>query len=94
MTAPTPELAASLGYFTPKRLATGEIAGVRSFVFTSAIVVGIDHWGYRTRFCYERWMEAVAALANWDGHGDPPGQWIKEKGEVERSNPHAVEPIE
>ena len=48
-----------------------------------------EELGYRTRFCYPTRAQAQEALVAWDGQGDPPGAWIKEKGPgVERSNPN------
>jgi hypothetical protein len=34
---------------------------------------------YAARYCYPTLAEAKEALATWDGKGDPPGPWIKEK---------------
>lgn len=80
------------GYLNPRRLPTGEWAAISIFMFTAGILVGIDEVGYRTRFCYHRLADAQKALAEWDGTGDPPGPWIKEKGRAgERSNPMAAE---
>ena len=67
------------GYKNIKVLDTKEVAATMPFIFTHAIVVGLGHGGYRTRFCYERETDAVKALAEWDGEGWPPGYWIKEK---------------
>jgi len=87
-TAPmTPEQFAENSYLAPRLLPSGEWAALHRFIFTTGLVVGIDEHGRRTRFCYERFEDAFAALATWDGRGDPPGPWIKEKGEIERSNP-------
>lgn len=73
-----------LGYSPAKILLSGECAGVRNMIYTVALCVGLDEFCYRTRFCYETRAEAETALAGWDGTGDPPGPWIKEKGAVER----------
>lgn len=48
-------------------------------LYTTGLFVGLDRMGWRTRFCYEHKVDAVAALDAWDGRGDPPGPWIKEK---------------
>ena len=77
-----------------KKLATGEWAGVQKFLFTYGLMVGLDMFGYRTRFCYPTEAEALDALLQWDGRGDPDGPWIKEKGSdkdgnaVDRPNPN------
>jgi hypothetical protein len=71
-----------------RQLPSDEWACVTQFLFTFGLLVGVTPDTYRTRFCYERMTDAIAALLTWDGSGDPPGPWIKEKGRgVERSNP-------
>jgi len=68
-------------------LESGEWAYVQRMHFTFALMVGCDETGYRTRFCFATLSDAMTALLTWDGRGDPPGDWIKEKGRVERENP-------
>ena len=75
------------GYEWMRELPSGVSIGVFRFIYTTALMVGIDAYGYRTRYCYERYDEAVAACNAWDGEGDPPGQWIKQKPE-NRINPN------
>ena len=74
-------------YTNLKILSNGELAGIHRFMFTYGLVVGLTENGYRTRFCYETKEDAVDALSSWDGIGFPPGFWIKQKGEVEITNP-------
>ncbi len=63
------------------------LCGVFKFMFTVAVVIGIDSMGYKGRYCYGSEYEAVHAIMHWTGQGDPPGDWIKYKGEGgERSN--------
>lgn len=84
----TPGEIADLGYEYARLLPTGEWVALNRFLFTVGLLVGIDRVGYRTRFCYPSWRTAMDALMVWDGTGDPPGRWIKEKGRgVERDNP-------
>ena len=73
-------------YWPCRQLPNGEWAGVRDMMYTAGLIVGITATGYRTRFCYETRGEAVLALAQWSGGGDPPGRWIKQKPE-ERHGP-------
>jgi len=77
-----------IGYLTPRTLPNGEVGAVTQMLFTGALVGGLDRIGYKTRFCYPTISEALTALAEWSGDGDPPGNWIKQKGPVERSNPN------
>ena len=70
-----------IGYSPVKQLTTGELAGVSDYMFTAGLVVGLDATGWRTRYCYATRPLAESALAAWDGNGDPPGPWIKQKPE-------------
>lgn len=84
----TPEQITAHGYMAPRQLPNGDWIALTPFLFTVGLVVGIDEFSYRTRFCYPDFKSALAALLLWDGNGDPPGPWIKEKGRVERTNPN------
>lgn len=68
---------------------------VQRFIFTCGLLAGVklDHVGidYTARYCYHSAREAVHALDTWDGKGDPPGDWIKEKV-TERFGPGARTP--
>lgn len=76
------------GYSVFRRLDNGEVAGISQFIYTFGLVLGLDETGYRTRFCYPDFASALQALLIWDGFGDPPGPWIKEKGRIERMRPN------
>ena len=80
------------GYAPCIVLPTGEIAGVMPMIFTTGLFVGLTSDAWRTRYCYERREDAVAALDAWDGRDDPPGPWIKVKGHPggERLGPGAL----
>jgi len=67
------------GYMNVRRLPTGEFIGVLAQLFTFGLFVGLDENGYKRRYCYEHKSDAVIASQVWDGEGDPPGPWIKEK---------------
>lgn len=91
---PTPEqlkeyvdVAEHEGYTPVRVLPTKEVAGCHEMLFTCGLVVGITKAYWRTRYCYESRDKAEAALAEWDGQGDPPGEWIKQKPE-DRLNPN------
>lgn len=91
---PSADAFAALGVPLSRQLPTGEWAGVQRMLFTNALLVGLDAWGYRTRFCYPLGMPAIEALATWDGRGDPPGPWIKEKSrDGDRDNPRHLRGI-
>lgn len=76
-------------YENVRELPDGRRAAVVSYLFTAGLCVGIDDEGvsHKTRYCYATETEAQIALDKWDGFGDPPGCWIKQKPE-ERTNPN------
>ena len=76
----------SLGYTHPRKLPTGEWAALQRYLYTTGIVIIEDEHSWRTRWCFEFAIEARKALDAWDGTGDPPGPWIKQKPE-DRLNP-------
>lgn len=65
------------------------LCGVSRFIYTVAMVYGIDENGYTGRYCYASKQEAVGALEAWTGEGHPGGAWIKHKGHlIDESNPN------
>lgn len=76
------------GYMDLKTLSDGRVAGVYRYLFTGGVCYGLTEGGLEGRFCYPTLAEAREAISDWDGVGDPPGNWIKEKGRVERRNPN------
>lgn len=83
----TPQEGNNLGYTSCRTLPTGEIAGLMVNMFTTGLVI-LDEDGLNGRWCFEGYQEAFRALAAWDGQGDPPGNWIKQKLPIERLNPN------
>ena len=81
----------SEGYTGIKEIPGVGICGLRSFIFTTGLIIGMNEIGYFGRYCYKTSQEASDALKSWDGSGDPPGNWIKYKGhEGERENPNNI----
>lgn len=65
-----------------------DICGLKDMLLTTDLFVGLSISGYTGRYSYERRQDAEKAISSWDGTGDPPGPWIKYKGEGgERSRP-------
>jgi hypothetical protein len=60
-------------YSDVKFFPDGEVAWLARFVFTSAILYGLDYLGHRDRWCYETMADARRALDEWDGTGEPEG---------------------
>lgn len=87
----SPQRFLELGYPHSRQLPNGQWLAVAKMAFTAGLFVLDDdpETGYKTRYCYEHLSEAVAALTAWDGAGDPPGPWIKQKPEG-RLNPNIM----
>lgn len=76
------------------RSANGRTIGTQRMNYTCGLFVGLQQAWYDGRYCYEHEADAVKACLEWDGTGDPPGPWIKYKGEIERLGPGAVGEID
>ena len=65
------------------RVIAGKLCGVQGFLFTVSLLVNLRFDGltydYDARYCYPNGADAFIALVSWDGVGDPPGAWAKEK---------------
>lgn len=61
------------------RLANGRVYALSRFIFTWAIVCGIDRFGYTHRFCYESLPEALGAYLAWDCRGGEPLGYLVRK---------------
>lgn len=68
-------------YSVRRDLTDGRWLGVYQMLFTVALCVGdaTDRDWHKRRYCYETLQHALKAFFEWDGEGDPPGPWIKEK---------------
>jgi hypothetical protein len=59
------------------------LCGVQRFIHSCGLVTNLTfdelEYDYKARYCFPLGNEAIVALMVWDGEGDPPGEWIKEK---------------
>jgi len=68
------------GHSHVRQLPDGRWIGLHAQMFTTALMVGLNAYGYEWRCCFEELQTAVDAIEAWDGKGWPPGYWIKAKG--------------
>ena len=73
------------GYHHLRQLPDGRVIGIMPMMFTIGLFYGIDGGGYTGRYCYPMGTinavkKVMEAADNWDGTGDPSGEWIKHKG--------------
>lgn len=79
-----PDLLIEYGYVSPRQLPDGRWVAVCQYFYTAGLVVDCTALGYAYRYCYGAMADALMAVKTWDGHGDPPGPWIKLKGHPTR----------
>jgi hypothetical protein len=68
------------GYYEFRKVPNHGICSLRDFLFTTGIIIGLTNDSYFGRYCYSNKQEASEQLKNWDGIGDPKGNWLKYKG--------------
>jgi hypothetical protein len=68
------------GYYQFRKVPNRGICSLRNFLFTTGIIIGLDVDSYFGRYCYSNQSEASEELKNWNGEGDPKGNWLKYKG--------------
>jgi hypothetical protein len=68
------------GYYEFRKVPNHGICALRNFIFTTGIIIGLNPNSYYGRYCYPYQHEASNSLKEWDGIGDPKGDWLKYKG--------------
>lgn len=71
------------GSIAHRDLDDGRVIVLYEMIFNVRVCVGPQNVGWYDRgFCYDKTkrMDALIALATWDGNGTPPGEWKKEVG--------------
>lgn len=62
-----------------RQMPDGSVCCVQRQLFTYGLLCGITALTYQRRYCFEHREDAEESLKKWNGTGDPPGMWIKEK---------------
>jgi hypothetical protein len=70
----------SEGYFGIVDKGESGLCGIRSRLYTAVLAVGLGYSGPLSTYEYESEREAEEALREWDGSGDPPGNWKVHEG--------------
>lgn len=60
-------------YTVMRTLPDGRHCGVHRLIYHWTLHVDVHEFGYEDRYCYLTGTGASAALAAWDGTGDPVG---------------------
>ena len=86
------------GYFAVRTLPLGDAdyqgcqAALLPLMFTVAIVVDFDRYGYADRWCYKSEEAARAALDAWNGVGEPIG-WHRHPNSGRRRDEDGTETV-
>jgi hypothetical protein len=78
------------GFKNLREIPNKGICGLHSMLFTTGLMINLqplDFQIYEGRYCFHT-FQAAAALEQWNGQNDPPGNWIKYKGRTEYNNPN------
>lgn len=78
-TSPILEVLSEEGYSFVRELPTVGFVGLLPHCFTVGLFCGLTIEGCAGRYCYPTLCDAIDAIQEWDGSGDPPGPWIKHK---------------
>jgi len=68
------------GYYEFRKVPNVGMCCLQKFIFTTGIIIGVNAISYYGRYCYSSEQEASEQLKNWNGIGDPKGNWLKYKG--------------
>jgi len=76
-------------YYEVREIPERGICGLQRMLYTVGLFYDIKEPTVGGRYCYKNRADAVQAIREWNGIGDPPGPWIKHKGRAgEYSNPN------
>jgi hypothetical protein len=76
------------GYFSLIEIPGKGLCGLFRFIYTTGLCIGLNEYSYEGRYCFKNGLEALHSLNQWDGTGDPPGDWVKFKSmTIEYQNP-------
>lgn len=70
----------SQGYYEIRRIEGHGLCGLKKFAFTTGLIIGMEYDSYFGRYCFPTEHDALNSLNEWNGIGDPLGNWIKYKG--------------
>jgi hypothetical protein len=75
-------------YFEIREIPNRGVCGLERMIYTVGLFYNMNAFFYEGRYCYPTLADAKEAIRNWNGEGDPSGNWIKHKGRIEYSNPN------
>ena len=84
LTAPDADLVQSLqnDYDAVRVLVDGSIVGLGKLMFTTAVYMGLNRWGYERRYCFQEPERARAEFEKLASEDDEPAGWIAKRPEA------------
>jgi hypothetical protein len=77
----TKEQITALGdYEHLRELPDGTIAGIGRLMFTTALYIDLNEWGWERRFCFTERGKALEELAKLNSCEDLPEGWVARRG--------------
>lgn len=78
-------------YAAFRQLPDGRWCGVARLLYHWTLHVDIDWTGYADRYCFRHLPDALQALRDWDGTGDPGDKWHRHPASGRRRDEHGNE---
>lgn len=70
-------------FLAVRELPDGSVAGLQRLMYTTSLVLGVDEFSWRYRFCYRDPLGALADFVAIQGERDvPDGPWVACRPEV------------
>ena len=76
----THEYLKAQGYSHVRQMKNGKWIALHNNIYTIGLCVDLGEFGYAYRYCYASLPDVMDAFNEYEGEGDPRGQWIKVKG--------------
>lgn len=70
----------SQGYISIRYVNGKGYCGIEEMLYDYALFYGMTRIGREGHYCFDTLIEAMKSLGEWNGIGDPPGNWSYHKG--------------
>lgn len=78
-------------YLLVRRLPDGSVAALQDLLFTRALYLGCNTWGWEQRFCYDDAGRANEEFERLRSAEDVPCGWIARRPDLSKSEHHSLQ---